>query len=113
MQMARGNGQQAKAAASAGKLSGYIKPKDDNGNAGGQQEWVDWGEVNPNLIIGAIRSVNKEGGAILFGHNRAKTMYAVTIFAGGGNTPYYFHCSLDGLQALEDFLMPLVELGNY
>lgn len=110
--MPRGNGRHAQEAAAQSKLSAYIKPKDGTGQQAGTQEWVDWGEVSPSLLTGSIVSANKEGGALLFGHNRSRTCYAVTVFYGGTGTPYYFQCSSDGLEALEVFLLGIIELAQ-
>lgn len=107
--MPRGDGKHAKQATAQGKLSGYIKPKDASWDSGASPMWVDWGEIPDQLIVGVVKAVNREDGAVLFGHNRAQTAYAVTIFFGGNSTPYYFPCNESGLVELYAFLQGLIE----
>lgn len=108
--MARGNGKQAQQAQSIGKLSAFVKPKDSNGQSQANVDFVDWSEISPSLLAGAIWAANKEGGALLFGHSRDKTCYSVKVYAGGDGTPYYFACTESGLSDLETFLQSIVDL---
>lgn len=111
--MPRGNGQKAKSAMTeTGPLARFIQPKDERNHANAQ-EYVDWGEINPTLIVSAICVANKQGGALLFGQSRRKDCYAVTVFFGGQNTPYYFPCNADGVDQCEEFLQGIIWTENH
>lgn len=110
--MARGNGKQAQQAKTSGLLSAFVTPKSGADNGDGGREYVDWGEVNPNLMVGAVQSVVREGGALLYGCSRDNSCYSVKVYAGGDSKAYYFNASERGIQELEDFLMALYEIGQ-
>lgn len=110
--MARGDGKHSKQAQASGKLSAFIKPKESSGGDAPLSEYVDWGEINGNYVYGAVVSVNREGGSLLFGHTRDKRSYSVVVFYGGDKTSYYFPCSENGVVELEQFLISLVELAG-
>jgi len=52
---------------------------------------ADWREVEPTLIIRLVLAVTGVGGAVLLGHDRSGSLYAVTIFAEGAQLKKYFH----------------------
>lgn len=110
--MPRGNGKQAKSAAqSNSKLSAYVKPKaaEEFVKAG---EYVDWGEIDPRLVSGAVWAAAKLGGAIMFGSNREKTCYSVRIYDGADGTSYYFPCNPGGVENAEEFLQGLIAVAD-
>lgn len=108
--MARGNGKQSQQAQHSGKLSAFVKPKDGNEAAGSGREFVDWSEVSPSLVAGAVWAAVKEGGALLFGDSRDKSCYSIKVYAGGNGTAYYFPCTENGLTELETFLQSIIDL---
>lgn len=110
--MARGNGKQAQVAKASGKLAAFVKPKSSSENGQQQPEWVDWGEVSPALIAGAVTVAVREGGALLLGCSRDKTCWSVKVYSGGEGSAYYFACNERGLQDLEDFLTSIIELAD-
>lgn len=107
--MPRGNGKQAQNAVKSGKLSAFVVPKGQGGNAPSEMEWVDWKEINPSLVAGTVAAVVKEGGGILFGCSRDKSSYSIKIYSGGDGTAYYFPCNANGVADLEAFLYGVLE----
>lgn len=111
--MPRGNGKQAQQAQHSGKLSAFVKPKGENGAAANSPEFVDWREVHPDLVTGAVAAAVKEGGALLLGCSRDKTCYSVKVYSGGDGTAYYFPCNANGVAELEAFLLSIVEIAEW
>lgn len=111
--MARGNGKHSQVAQQAGKLSAFIKPKTSADELQAAGMFVDWGEVNGNLVTGALRTAVREGGALLFGCSRDKTCYSVKVYVGGDGTPYYFPCNAAGVESLEEFLLSIIAVGEW
>lgn len=109
--MPRGNGHKARQATStATGIEQYIRPDDAPGNIQAR-EYVDWAEIDTTLLGNAVWAASRMGGAILFGSNRDKTCYSVSIYAGGKGTPYYFPCNADGVGELDKFLRGFVANG--
>lgn len=111
--MPRGNGKQAQNAKVSGKLSAFVKATNNDAGQEWEREFVDWREVDQNLVYGALCSVVKEGGALLLGCSRDKRQYSVKVYADGNGTPYYFPCTESGLRDLEAFLLALAEVTDW
>lgn len=111
--MPRGNGKHAQQAkAQPVGLAAFIKPKsgiDEQHN----YEYVDWAEVNPQLLVGAVVSAVQQGGALLLGCSRDKKSYSVKVYVGGEGTPFYFPCNPSGVEQLEEFLQGIIYSAEY
>lgn len=110
--MARGNGKQAKQAIQSGRLADFVNKNAGAAEAGSGKAYVDWAEVAPNLVLGAVYSLIRVGGAVLFGCSRDQTSYSVKLYLNGESNSYYFPCNQGGLQDLEVFLMGVTEAAN-
>lgn len=111
--MPRGNGRHAKEAMQAKTgLSAFIKHVQDD-KSQPSPEFVDWGEVNPNLVLGAVVSAVRQGGALLLGCARDKRSYSLKVYADGQGEAFYFPCSPSGVESLEAFLLAIIESADY
>lgn len=110
--MPRGNGNHAKQAKSSGKLSAFVKPKGEGDALMSAQDYPDWAEVNAGYMAGAVQAVVRAGGALLFGASQDKLMYSIRVYDQGQGTSYYFRCSQNGLEELEQFLLALMAIHD-
>lgn len=110
--MARGNGQAAQQARKAGKLSAYVTPSSNNEESNKNTEYVDYKEMDTDLIAATVWAVNKLGGSVLFGHSRDKSCYSCVIFDGGDKKSYYFPCSMAGVTEFEEFMNGLIAIAD-
>lgn len=107
--MPRGNGKKAENAARSGKLLDYVRAANGEGDNDHQFTYVDWGEISPSLVVGAIIGVVRQGGALLLGCGRDNRTYSVKVYANGEGTAYYFRANPTGAAELEGFLVGLIE----
>lgn len=109
--MSRGDGKASKQAQQSGKLSAFVKVKGNESSTPGAPEYVDWSEINYNLVFGAICTANRLGGSLLFGHTRDGKSYSIMVFYGGDKNAFYFPCNPLGVESLEAFLLSILETG--
>lgn len=110
--MARGNGKQAQTAPKAGNgLLAYVKGG-TNGQSNEVREYIDWREVDPRLVTGAVTAAVYLEGAIMFGASRDKTCYSVRLYAGNEGKTYYFPANAAGIMDLEGFLQGIIALAD-
>lgn len=111
--MPRGNGKHAQEAMrSKTGLAAFVKHVQDDKNQPAQ-EYVDWAEVNENLIVGAVVSAVRQGGALLLGCSRDKRSYSLKVYADGQGEPFYFPCNQAGIESLEAFLLAIIESAEW
>lgn len=111
--MPRGNGKHAKdAIGSKTGLAAFIKPAGSE-SLSEANYYVDWSEIQPTLLTGAVIAAVKQGGALLLGCSRDKKSYSVKVYIGGEGTPYYFPCTPNGVEALEEFLYGIIQSEAY
>lgn len=111
--MPRGNGQHAKQAMQQKTgLAKFVKHVQEDKNSP-SPEYVDWAEVNPNYVIGAVCSAVRQGGALLLGCSRDKRSYSLKVYADGQGEAFYFPCNPSGIEGLEAMLLAIIESAEW
>lgn len=69
---------------------------------------TDWSAVEAGTISAALVTVDRCGGALLFGADRQRTQLAITLFFEGQKNTFYWPRTYEGAGNVERWLLGLV-----
>lgn len=106
--MPRGSSKKANPEDRTGSLSKYMPSGESTGSGTQGKVRMDWGEIDPEILTTAIASVTNAGGAILFGADRARVQFAVTLFFNGQKNTFYWFANAESMTDMERWFWELI-----